>query len=630
MDIKSKTLATKERRRKTEKIAEILFRLNSQQRREVLEKIREQAGEGIVSRATLDRIVNREVETLRPATLNPIMNALEALDLTKEMIPAEDFADGIPISAGSDYEKGIVDAFSMQDGEARKDFITKSHLSAWPDVEQLSIVDPTLMKLNPIPEGTVGRFRGPDDRIFVEARTSVSRQARDKSLTFLEAGPRAQVCFPVEERLHVGILVSGGIAPGINAIIDGIVERHELYQNCLHQTHSESTLKILGYNDGLEGLLRPRSGYKELTTTITRPLADRAGSLIGTSRLPVLEHGRSASERKEALQAILKRFSDDLLDAVYILGGDGTMKAAHALHSVGKAMQANEHLRHLPAIIAVPKTMDNDVLWLWQALGFQAAVARATEFVRQLYTEASSNPRLCVVQLYGSDSGFMVSHAALASGVCDVALIPEMTFSMRRLSDHIKQVLRRKFNHGESPHGMILMAETSIPEDVEQFLGDEKGVPIEERIGLTEKEKEEIRNFLANNRRVHGQTPDDLRSGGLKIISKVLERDIHKMASPTERYWCTFRVFTNQPRHLIRAIAPTGTELIFGHRLGTLAVDTAMAGYTDCMISQWLTEYVVVPLSLVVLGRKRVRKDGIFWRSVITSTNQPDKLAENP
>ena len=91
--------------------------------------------------------------------------------------------------------------------------------------------------------------------------------------------------------------------------------------------------------------------------------------------------------------------------------------------------------------------------------------------------------------------------------------------------------------------------------------------------------------------------------------------------------WTKLRVFTNEPRHLLRAIPPSCSDIIIGHRLGTLAVDNAMAGYTDFMISQWLTEYVLVPLKLVVLGRKRIPQNGIFWKSVLAKTGQPAILA---
>src|SRR5436305_1154220 len=82
--------------------------------------------------------------------------------------------------------------------------------------------------------------------------------------------------------------------------------------------------------------------------------------------------------RQRALEIILNQLASHGLDIVYILGGDGTMKAAHALHIYGTQLLQQGSLDRLPTIIGVPKTMDNDVLWLWQSLGFQTAVATAT------------------------------------------------------------------------------------------------------------------------------------------------------------------------------------------------------------------------------------------------------------
>jgi hypothetical protein len=131
---------------------------------------------------------------------------------------------------------------------------------------------------------------------------------------------------------------------------------------------------------------------------------------------------------------------------------------------------------------------------------------------------------------------------------------------------------------------------------------------------------------ISGDRRVYGQTPDKLRSGGLKIVASVLEHDIRTKIIPVREFWSSFRVFVNEPRHLIRAIPPSVSDVIFGQRLGMLAVDNAMAGYTDFMVSQWLTEYVLVPLELVVLGRKRVPQEGIFWKSVLNVTGQPPQM----
>ena len=128
--------------------------------------------------------------------------------------------------------------------------------------------------------------------------------------------------------------------------------------------------------------------------------------------------------------------------------------------------------------------------------------------------------------------------------------------------------------------------------------------------------------------RIEGQTDDALRTAGLKIVSRGLLKELPKIGidHDVQPNWDKLRVFTNEPRHLLRSTPPRSSDIITAQRLGILAVDNAMAGYTDVMISQWLTEYVLVPLKLVVLGRKRIPKEGIFWKSVIAKTGQPLNL----
>jgi hypothetical protein len=163
------------------------------------------------------------------------------------------------------------------------------------------------------------------------------------------------------------------------------------------------------------------------------------------------------------------------------------------------------------------------------------------------------------------------------------------------------------------------MSETAVPTDYDEYLN----VP---RWELSGNEQEAVRSFVRGGRRLHGTTPDELRTGSLKIVAGGLEKLIQNDMGVGDSRWRSYRVFTNEPRHLIRAIPPSVSDVIFGQRLGVLAVDNAMAGYTDFMISQWLTEYVLVPLELVVLGRKHLPTDGIFWKSVIANTGQPENL----
>ena len=89
-------------------------------------------------------------------------------------------------------------------------------------------------------------------------------------------------------------------------------------------------------------------------------------------------------------------------------------------------------------------------------------------------------------------------------------------------------------------------------------------------------------------------------------------------------------VFINQPRHYIRSVPANPHDQIYCERLGALAVDNALAGYADFMISQWLTEYVLVPLKLVGHGQKSIPVNGMFWKQVISSTEQPFSPTERP
>ncbi len=448
-----------------------------------------------------------------------------------------------------------------------------------------------------------------------------------QGLTFPEAGPREMLYYPTEGKtLKVAVIVSGGIAPGINAVIDGITQRHYQYAQKLNYD-----LEVHGLNNGFlafGGLLAATETLAEKKQNVniepnTSEAAAQGGSRLGTSRVDdLLKPGKRLDMLGEMASSLIKNYN-----ILYIIGGDGSMKAAHALWNIAQGLGEKKL-----SIVTIPKTMDNDILWVWQTFGFLSAVEKAREVVEHLSTEVTSNPRLCVVQLFGSDSGFVVSHAVLASrtGICDAALIPEVKFSMTGLATYIKKRIHQRRDLG-IPSTLIVMAETAVPTDAEDFIN-------EKYIGLSDGEKDAIEEFdklRKKGRRIQGQTNDFLRSAGLKIVKHGLDELLPKpeIVTPTPflppSFWKNMRVFSNEPRHLLRAIPPSCSDIINGQRLGMLAVDNALAGYTDFMISQWLTEFVLIPLDLVVLGRKRIPKSGIFWKSVLNKTGQPSDLV-NP
>ncbi len=420
------------------------------------------------------------------------------------------------------------------------------------------------------------------------------------NLCFPEAGPRSKI---MELQRKVGIVVGGGIAPGINAVIDGIVRRHEDYS---------INVKVIGFEYGLWGLSQNAidiSQYKRNLSS-TRNLPDalktadhvsRAGSVLGTFRLD----REPEDEFKNRMDQILENLRG--LDILYMIGGDGTMKAANLLAKLARKRSLST------SIIGIPKTTDNDILWVWQSFGFATAVEKAREIINCLSIEVQSNPRICILQLFGSVSGFVVSHAVLSSdsGQCDAALIPESKFTIKALVAK----LRRKFVHDieqpeQIPYGLVVMAETAIPEDADMYVTD---------ACLSTPEREALNNYKSEPIYLDGQTSDELRSASLKLVVAGIKKELAS-------HFKTVRIFTNEPRHILRATNPSFADIIMGQRLGTLAVDNAMAGYSNFMVSQWLTEYVLVPLPLVTLGRKRIPDSGIFWKSVLAKTEQGDLM----
>jgi 6-phosphofructokinase 1 len=556
-------------------------------------------------------------------------------DLIEKLRYGFDEIKGLPKDYPFQYEKDIIRAYLEGNGQLPEKLVRQGCPRKWPHVKKKNGDIQ-----NPISEERVGKYRDWDHKKRKVKNTQVVSAALSDyhlmnhkncllrlNLSFPEAGPRKFIYYPDSRiRLRVGIVVSGGIAPGINSVISGIVKRHVLYHrhNASHAGRKNQELKIYGFLEGFRSMLSTYDGPRtKILFDSTKPeestdswlkakIYDNSaegGSIIPTSRTPDL-----LEEDGENFKDITKFLKIKHMDIVYVIGGDGSMKAAHVLSNY--ALRENLDI----SIIGIPKTMDNDILWVWQSFGFASSIEWAKGAIRQINTEVASNPRLCIVQLFGSDSGFVATHTALASGVCDLVLVPEVGFKLEIVVNYIIKKLEDRYTAGEngrSPYGVVLLAETALPTDA-------LSPRILNNSGLTKKEKEEIKKYFDNGRRLKGQTSDELRSAGLKILSSAVQKALKG------KYWKQFRVLTIEPKQLIRSVPPSTLDIILGERLGSLAVDGAMAGYHDFMISQWLTEYVMIPLDLVVLGRKRIPNHGFLWKSVIATTGQPYDLAQEP
>jgi len=373
----------------------------------------------------LERVIVENPDDLLNAPIKCSNDILSCIDL-----PAAPF-DDLPTLIEERYEKDIIKLYKKNTVSISNEKLRIGYPSKWPTVRDyrsnraLPLID------NPLPQGLYGKFRPHDSAIRVHARFDPIKIDEDtypeiEELTFPEAGPRRKI-LSIPTPLNVAILVSGGIAPGINAVISAIMDRHKSYEeeyvrgkkNQLHKVHT------YGCIEGFKSLCEDGGELIVLDHEIMNRWSNRGGSYLPTARADQLLKDDPVT-KAELLKRMLNKIKDKKIDILYVIGGEGSMRAAHALSTVHDREYPEEKL----SVVGIPKTMDNDILWVWQSFGFLSAVEKARQDIIQLSTEAISNPRVGIMQLFGSSSGYVVSHAALGSNVCDLALIPELEFKM--------------------------------------------------------------------------------------------------------------------------------------------------------------------------------------------------------
>lgn len=411
------------------------------------------------------------------------------------------------------------------------------------------------------------------DRVLLEDTVSMLAEhglSAGRVPSFEAAGPRRKIYFD-PKRVTAGIVSCGGLCPGLNNVIRGIVQ--ELV------VHYE-VKRILGFRNGLQGLTAEhRDDTIELTLDRVRDIHNDGGTILGTSR-----GGQDPDEMVDSL--VLRG-----VNLMFVIGGDGGMRAATVL---SKAIRA----RGLDiAVIGVPKTIDNDLPFTDQSFGFQSAFARATDFISSVAVEAAASPNgVGIVKLMGRHSGFIASYAALAANCADIVLIPEIPFVLGGadgLLAYVEQRVRDK--------GFVVIV---LAEGAGQDLLEEHGLP-----------------------RHRGRGTD--ASGNVKLgnVGEMLKQSItaHLLSVglvPTMRYI--------DPSYAVRSIAANAYDSVYCLRLAHAAVHAAMAGHTEAAVARWRRRFVHVPLSLMTSRRNQVDPDGDLWMSVLETTCQPAVFGSAP
>ncbi len=227
--------------------------------------------------------------------------------------------------------------------------------------------------------------------------------------------------------MNIGVLTGGGDCPGLNAVIRAIVRK----------AVDVKADKVFGFYDAWDGVLEQR--YLELTTDVVRGILPRGGTILGTRR-------GSPFDTADGVGRVQQTFSDLKLDALIVIGGNGSLTVASKLHQQFS----------LP-MIGVPKTIDNDVVGTDATFGFQTAVQIATDAIDRLHTTAESHDRVMVVEVMGRDAGWIALHAGIAGGATAI-LVPEVKFDI----DELSNIVRKRHNRGRYA-SVVVVAEGAKP-----------------------------------------------------------------------------------------------------------------------------------------------------------------------
>ena len=372
-----------------------------------------------------------------------------------------------------------------------------------------------------------------------------------------KAGPREHIYFN-PKHVNAGICTCGGLCPGLNDVVRAIVR-------CLYNRYG--VRRIRGIRFGFKGFF-PDMGFDtmDLTPALVDDIHKTGGSFLGTSR----GGGDRVMDIVDAIEALN-------MNMLFIIGGDGTQRGAL------EVAEEIERRGLRVAIVGVPKTVDNDLVFIQRSFGFDTAVQKATEAVSAAHMEARSHINgIGLIKLMGRESGFIATATALASHEANFCLIPEVPFDLEG-SEGLLASLEDRIR--ESHHAVIIVAEGAGQDHLNAT--NEKDASGNKKLG-------DIGVFLRD-----------------RINEYFKKRNIH------------INLKYIDPSYQIRSAPAAPTDSIYCERLGNNAVHAAMAGKTKIVIGLVHDKYVHLPMRLVIARRNTVNPDGSLWRDAMDSTGQP-------
>lgn len=405
----------------------------------------------------------------------------------------------------------------------------------------------------------LGTFVSETARVRYEIETDSNTPAGEDIL-FEKAGPREKLFFNPKSTT-AAIVTCGGLCPGLNNVIrSAFLELHFNY----------GVRRVLGIRYGYSGL-NPRVGMApiQLTPELVEDIHQEGGTVLGSSRGP------------QPTKTMVDFLAAQKVNLLLCVGGDGTLRGARDL-----AVEA--HKRGCPlAVVGIPKTIDNDVMYMTRTFGVSTAMAMASQVLECAHAEAhSAYNGVGLVKIMGRHAGFVAATATLASQEVNFCLIPEVPFVLNGRRGFLKALQRRL---EARRHALVAVAEGAGQDllSAESAGTDASGNRLLGDIGV----------FLK------GQIKTAFKKSRTAVDVKYFD-----------------------PSYIVRSVPANADDAILCDYLARQAVHAGMAGKTNMVVGLWNGTFTHLPIPLAVSEKRHVDPEGRLWTSVLAATGQPRRM----
>jgi len=267
------------------------------------------------------------------------------------------------------------------------------------------------------------------------------------------------------------------------------------------------------------------------------------------------------------------------INLFFVIGGDGTMKAAQLI------TEETAHRKLKIGVIGIPKTIDNDLVLIQKSFGFDTAISEAVKTIQCAHVEAKGGPMgIGLVKLMGRQSGHIAASAALAQGDANFVLIPEEPFDLGGERGFLRQLEKRMMARH---HAVIIVAEGAG------------------------------QNLFARKGPIRRDASGNIRLNDIGVFLK----------DRIEEYFRKKKIDINlkyiDPSYTIRSVPANASDSILCGVLAQYAVHAGMSGKTGMLVGLVNDTYVHLPFQAVAAQRKTIDPKGNIWMLVLESTGQP-------